>query len=233
MTRSFHPLGSRWLGLIELPAEPLARDSRLSVDDLPPLVERALQLVVERFVDELVDDPLDLVALEHEHGLARRDVDAVTNDAGVGEIEGWAGSDELGGALLTSFLQARDDRYAFHVAPLSAAMSAAWRRRVIALALDSMVQAAMSASHRVAAPCSKRISLVAAQMGSRPNGAPRATPAILQSQGGAQMEALETYTSALAVLSAALLLIAAGLAKKQLVWKRAKPVPARRRRCRC
>jgi hypothetical protein len=44
------------------------------------------------------------------------------------------------------------------------------------------------------------------------------------------MEALETYTSALAALSAALLLIAAGLAKKQLVWKRAKPVPARRRR---
>jgi hypothetical protein len=44
------------------------------------------------------------------------------------------------------------------------------------------------------------------------------------------MEALETYTSALAVLNAALLLIAAGLAKKQLVWKRAKPVPARHRR---
>ncbi|MGN6431316.1 MAG: hypothetical protein ACTHNB_11400 [Gaiellaceae bacterium] len=44
------------------------------------------------------------------------------------------------------------------------------------------------------------------------------------------MEALETYTSALAVLSAALLLVAVGLAKKQLVWKRAKTVPARRRR---
>lgn len=44
------------------------------------------------------------------------------------------------------------------------------------------------------------------------------------------MEALETYASALAVLSTALLLIAAGLAKKQLVWRRAKPVPARRRR---
>ena len=44
------------------------------------------------------------------------------------------------------------------------------------------------------------------------------------------MEAFETYTSALAVLSAALLLIAAGLAKKQLVWKRAKPIPVRRRR---
>jgi hypothetical protein len=43
------------------------------------------------------------------------------------------------------------------------------------------------------------------------------------------MEALELYTSVLALLSAALLLVAAGLAKKQLVWK-AKPVPMRRRR---
>jgi hypothetical protein len=46
------------------------------------------------------------------------------------------------------------------------------------------------------------------------------------------MEALETYTSALTVLSAALLLVAAGLAKKQLVWKRAKPMSAPRRRSR-
>jgi hypothetical protein len=44
------------------------------------------------------------------------------------------------------------------------------------------------------------------------------------------MEALETYTSALTVLSVALLLVAAGLAKKQLVWRREKPVSARRRR---
>lgn len=43
------------------------------------------------------------------------------------------------------------------------------------------------------------------------------------------MEALETYTSVLAVLSVALLLVAAGLAKKQLVWKM-RPVPLRRRR---
>ncbi len=43
------------------------------------------------------------------------------------------------------------------------------------------------------------------------------------------MEALETYTSVLALLSGGLLLVAAGLAKKQLVWK-AKPVPMRRRR---
>jgi hypothetical protein len=44
------------------------------------------------------------------------------------------------------------------------------------------------------------------------------------------MEALEAYTSAVAVLSAAVLLIAAGLAKKRLVWKTARPVRARRRR---
>jgi hypothetical protein len=43
------------------------------------------------------------------------------------------------------------------------------------------------------------------------------------------MEALETYTSVLALLSAALLQVAAGLAKKQLVWK-AKPLPMPRRR---
>ena len=41
------------------------------------------------------------------------------------------------------------------------------------------------------------------------------------------MEALETYTSALAVLSVGLLIVAAALAKKQVVWKRTKPVPAR------
>jgi hypothetical protein len=43
------------------------------------------------------------------------------------------------------------------------------------------------------------------------------------------MEALESYTSVLAVLSAALLLVAAGLMKNQLVWK-AKRVRVPRRR---
>ena len=43
------------------------------------------------------------------------------------------------------------------------------------------------------------------------------------------MEAVETYTSVLTVLSIAVLLVVAGLAKKQLVWK-AKAVPTRRRR---
>lgn len=53
--------------------------------------------------------------------------------------------------------------------------------------------------------------------------------AILLGEGGTAMEALETYTSVLALLNAALLLVAAGLAKKQLVWK-ARPVALRRRR---
>jgi hypothetical protein len=43
------------------------------------------------------------------------------------------------------------------------------------------------------------------------------------------MDAHETYTSVLTVLSAGLLLVSAGLAKKQLVW-RPKPLPWRRRR---
>jgi hypothetical protein len=44
------------------------------------------------------------------------------------------------------------------------------------------------------------------------------------------MEALETYTSVLTVLSAALLLVTGGLAKKQLVWRRRIPVTVRPRR---
>jgi hypothetical protein len=44
------------------------------------------------------------------------------------------------------------------------------------------------------------------------------------------MEPYETYTSVLMALSVALLLVAAGLAKKQLVWKRARPFPVRGRR---
>lgn len=43
------------------------------------------------------------------------------------------------------------------------------------------------------------------------------------------MGAVETYTSVLTILSVAVLLVAAGMAKKQLVWK-AKPAPTRCRR---
>jgi hypothetical protein len=41
---------------------------------------------------------------------------------------------------------------------------------------------------------------------------------------------MQPYTSVLVVLSIALLLIASGLAKKQLVWKRPRPFPVRARR---
>jgi hypothetical protein len=43
------------------------------------------------------------------------------------------------------------------------------------------------------------------------------------------MEVLDPYTSVLAALSAALLLVAGGMAKKQLVWKK-RPVPMWRHR---
>jgi hypothetical protein len=49
-------------------------------------------------------------------------------------------------------------------------------------------------------------------------------------KGRCTMEVLETYTSVLAVLSGAFLLVAAGLAKKQLAWKRPATVRARCRR---
>jgi hypothetical protein len=44
------------------------------------------------------------------------------------------------------------------------------------------------------------------------------------------MAALDPYASVLAVISIALLLIAAGVGKKQLVWKQRKPLPVRSRR---
>jgi hypothetical protein len=44
------------------------------------------------------------------------------------------------------------------------------------------------------------------------------------------MEVLDPYTSVLAALSAALLLVAGGMAKKQLVWKRAVPMRRHQRR---
>jgi hypothetical protein len=44
------------------------------------------------------------------------------------------------------------------------------------------------------------------------------------------MEAFRQYTFVLVVLSVALLLVMAGLDKKQLLWKRPKPFRARSRR---
>jgi hypothetical protein len=62
----------------------------------------------------------------------------------------------------------------------------------------------------------------------RYRAASRAT--ILVAEGGNSMEVLDPYTSVLAALSAALLLVAGGMAKKQLVWKRAVPMRRHRRR---
>lgn len=45
-----------------------------------------------------------------------------------------------------------------------------------------------------------------------------------------KMEPYATYTSVLTALSAALLLITSGVAKKQLVWKRPRALPVRSRR---
>ena len=76
---------------------------RTPLDDLSPLFESAVELVVERLVDQLVDDPFDLVALEYEDDVGRRDVDAVSDDPAVREIERWAGADEVDSALFASF----------------------------------------------------------------------------------------------------------------------------------
>ena len=44
------------------------------------------------------------------------------------------------------------------------------------------------------------------------------------------MEAVETYTSVVTVLSVAVLLVVAGLAKNPLVWMKVEPTRRRRRR---
>lgn len=44
------------------------------------------------------------------------------------------------------------------------------------------------------------------------------------------MADLEAFTSVLAVLSAALLLVMAAVATKQFLWKRPRPIPVERRR---
>jgi hypothetical protein len=53
---------------------------------------------------------------------------------------------------------------------------------------------------------------------------------ILEASTEVNMEPYATYMSVLVALSIALLLVASGLAKKQLVWKRPRPLPVRGRR---
>jgi hypothetical protein len=40
---------------------------------------------VEGIIDQIVDDPFDLGAFEHEHDLSRREVDAVVENAALGK----------------------------------------------------------------------------------------------------------------------------------------------------
>jgi hypothetical protein len=127
----------------------------LSIDYLPPLLERPMKLVVKRLVDQLVNDPFDVVALENEDDLVGGNVDAVANNSRVREVKGRASSDELGGALLISFLQVRDDRYAFHLSPL---MTATIGARLL-VALHPMLITATFSSHRVMAPSQREISV--------------------------------------------------------------------------
>jgi hypothetical protein len=53
---------------------------------------------------------------------------------------------------------------------------------------------------------------------------------ILEASKEVNVEPYATYTSVLVALSVALLLVASGLAKKQVVWKRPRPLPVRSRR---
>jgi len=53
---------------------------------------------------------------------------------------------------------------------------------------------------------------------------------ILEASEEVTMESYETYASVVTAGSVALLLVAAGVAKKQLVWKRPRPLPVRSRR---
>jgi hypothetical protein len=53
---------------------------------------------------------------------------------------------------------------------------------------------------------------------------------ILEASKEVKMEPYETYTSVVVALSIALLLTAFSLAKKQLVWRRPRPVPVQGRR---
>jgi hypothetical protein len=45
-----------------------------------------------------------------------------------------------------------------------------------------------------------------------------------------KLEMYETYSTVLIVLTVALLLVASGIGKKQLVWKRPRPLPVHRNR---
>jgi hypothetical protein len=53
--------------------------------------------VLERVVDQLIHHPLDLVTFKHEHDFAGGQVDAVANDAGLGEVKPRTPGDQFNG----------------------------------------------------------------------------------------------------------------------------------------
>lgn len=53
---------------------------------------------------------------------------------------------------------------------------------------------------------------------------------ILEAAKEVKMEPYETYTGVVTAVSIGLLLVVSGLTKKQLVWKRPRPVRGRRRK---
>ena len=70
-------------------------------------------------VDEIVDDPFDLVPLEDEDDFTRREKHALSLKPGRAQVKRGSGGQELPGPFFGAGLQASDDCDAFHSVPLS------------------------------------------------------------------------------------------------------------------
>ena len=79
--------------------------ARRAVHHVAPRPQRVLQQRLEEIVHEIVEAPLDLCALENEHGLAPRYEDGVSVEAGLARVKGWASGRQLGHSLLAAGLE--------------------------------------------------------------------------------------------------------------------------------
>jgi hypothetical protein len=108
--------------LVLLPAalllsRPLVReptDPRLSFNERTPGIEGHMQPWLERTVDHVPDDDVDVRPFEHEDDFAGRKVDSVTVEAALLRLERWAFGEKLGRFRLAAVLQAGNDRDAAH-----------------------------------------------------------------------------------------------------------------------
>src|SRR6266508_1712431 len=100
---------------LPLPRVGRAGDSRLPLQQGPPLVERRQQGPVERLVDERVD----LLPLENEDDLVCRKVDGMTVETVLVRVERRAFRDELGRARLGTAFQAGNECELLHDSSLS------------------------------------------------------------------------------------------------------------------